>query len=47
VIGVSGVLLVVEFLADKFPLVNSVWDSIHTCWQSTEAGSAKIVSIKH
>lgn len=30
VIGVSGVLLVVEFLADKFPLVDSVWDSIHT-----------------
>ena len=28
--GVSGVLLVVEFLADKFPLVDSVWDSIHT-----------------
>jgi hypothetical protein len=30
VIGVSGVLLAVEFLADKFPLVDSVWDSIHT-----------------
>lgn len=30
VIGVSGVLLVVEFLADKFPVVDSLWDSVHT-----------------
>jgi hypothetical protein len=30
VIGVSGVLLAVEFLADKFPVVDSVWDSVHT-----------------
>lgn len=30
VIGVSGVLVMVEFLADKFPVVDSVWDSIHT-----------------
>ena len=28
VIGVAGVLLVVEFLADKIPVVDSVWDSI-------------------
>lgn len=30
VIGLSGVLCVIEFLADKFPLVDSVWDSLHT-----------------
>ncbi len=30
VIGVSGVLLAVEFLADKFPLIDSMWDSVHT-----------------
>lgn len=30
VIGVSGVLMVVEFLADKIPAVDSVWDSVHT-----------------
>lgn len=30
VIGLSAVLVLVEFLADKFPLVDSAWDSIHT-----------------
>lgn len=30
VMGISGVLLVVEFLADKVPGLDSVWDAIHT-----------------
>ncbi len=30
VIGVSGTLMVVEFLADKIPYVDSAWDSIQT-----------------
>jgi Domain of unknown function (DUF4126) len=30
VIGVAGVMLVMEFLADKFPVVDSIWDSVHT-----------------
>ncbi|MGB8517733.1 MAG: DUF4126 domain-containing protein [Gallionella sp.] len=30
VIGLSAVLVLVEFLADKFPLVDSAWDSVHT-----------------
>ncbi|MEY4636638.1 MAG: hypothetical protein RJA55_2436 [Acidobacteriota bacterium] len=30
VIGVAGVLYVVEFVADKIPWVDSIWDSIHT-----------------
>lgn len=29
-IGLSGLLLVVEFIADKSPLIDSAWDSIHT-----------------
>lgn len=29
-IGLSGLLCVVEFFADKFPLVDSMWDSVHT-----------------
>lgn len=29
-IALSGTLFVIEFFADKFPLVDSVWDSIHT-----------------
>ncbi len=30
VIGVAAVLYLVEFLADKIPIVDSVWDAIHT-----------------
>ena len=30
VIAVAGVLYLVEFLADKIPMVDSVWDAIHT-----------------
>ncbi len=30
IIGLSGTLLVIEFLADKIPVVDSVWDSVHT-----------------
>jgi hypothetical protein len=30
VLGVAGVLFAVEFLADKVPLVDSVWDAVHT-----------------
>lgn len=30
VIGTAGVLYVVEFVADKVPVVDSVWDVIHT-----------------
>jgi hypothetical protein len=30
VIGVAGTLYLVEFLADKVPVVDSIWDSMHT-----------------
>lgn len=30
VLGVSGLLLAVEFLADKIPYIDSLWDSVHT-----------------
>jgi hypothetical protein len=30
VLGTSGVLLVAEFLADKIPGFDSVWDAVHT-----------------
>jgi hypothetical protein len=30
VMGVAGLMLVMEFLADKIPAVDSVWDGIHT-----------------
>lgn len=28
--GLSGLLLVIEFIADKSPLIDSAWDGIHT-----------------
>lgn len=30
VLGVSGLLLVVEFLADKVPFLDALWDTLHT-----------------
>src|SRR5512146_2408251 len=30
VLGASGFMLVVEFLADKVPAVDSIWDIVHT-----------------
>jgi hypothetical protein len=30
VIAIAGVLYLIEFLADKIPVVDSVWDAIHT-----------------
>lgn len=30
IMTVAGVLLLVEFLADKIPAVDSLWDSVHT-----------------
>jgi hypothetical protein len=30
IIGVAGLIYVVEFLADKFPWIDSAWDAVHT-----------------
>lgn len=30
VLGAAGLMLAVEFLADKVPLLDSVWDTVHT-----------------
>lgn len=30
ILGIAGLLFVVEFAADKIPAVDSVWDAIHT-----------------
>ncbi|HSW05455.1 DUF4126 domain-containing protein [Aquabacterium sp.] len=30
VLGASGLMLVIEFLADKIPAVDSLWDALHT-----------------
>jgi hypothetical protein len=31
VILLAVLLYVIEFVADKIPLVDSIWDSVHTC----------------
>jgi uncharacterized membrane protein len=38
ILGVSGVALLVEFIADKIPLVDSLWDSFHTFIRPVGAG---------
>ena len=30
ILGAAGLMLVVEFFADKIPLLDSVWDTVHT-----------------
>ncbi|MGI8924764.1 MAG: DUF4126 domain-containing protein [Fimbriimonadales bacterium] len=30
VIGAASILFVIEFLADKLPLIDSLWDTVHT-----------------
>ena len=30
VLGIAGTLFVIEFVADKIPYVDSVWDAVHT-----------------
>jgi hypothetical protein len=30
VLGAAGAMLIVEFFADKIPLLDSVWDTVHT-----------------
>ncbi len=43
VIGVAVVLYLIEFIADKIPVVDSIWDAIHTfhsrpCRRGTRGG---------
>ena len=30
IIGIAGALFIIEFIADKIPLVDSAWDAVHT-----------------
>lgn len=30
VLGIAGLMLLVEFFADKVPIIDSIWDGIHT-----------------
>lgn len=43
VLGTAGVMLVVEFIADKVPAVDSLWDAVHTAIR-IPAGAALAVA---
>lgn len=44
VMGAAGVLAVVEFLADKIPLIDSAWDALHTLIR-IPAGAALVAGL--
>jgi Domain of unknown function (DUF4126) len=43
VIGVAGFLFAIEFVADKVPLVDSFWDTVHTFVRPVGAAALSIV----
>jgi hypothetical protein len=43
VIGVAVLLYAIEFVADKVPLVDSVWDTVHTFVRPTGAAALSLV----
>ena len=45
IIGVAGVLYVVEFVADKIPWVDSLWDSVHTLVRPVGGALIAVASI--
>ncbi len=42
VLGIAGVLFLVEFLADKVPFVDNAWDAVHTFIRPTAAAAIAI-----
>jgi hypothetical protein len=47
IIGVAIALYVVEFIADKIPWVDSLWDAIHTVIRPVGGALIAVVSIGH
>ena len=45
IIGLAGVLYVVEFVADKIPWVDSLWDSVHTLIRPVGGALIAVASI--
>ena len=45
VIGVAGALYVLEFLADKIPWIDSLWDAIHTLVRPLGAAVIAVVAL--
>lgn len=47
VLGVAGLLLVVEFLADKIPGVDSAWDAVHTFIRIPAGAVLSVAALGH
>jgi hypothetical protein len=47
IIGVAIVLYLVEFIADKIPWVDSVWDAIHTVVRPAGGALIAVASVGH
>jgi hypothetical protein len=45
IIGLAGLLYVVEFVADKIPWVDSMWDSVHTVIRPVGAALIAVASL--
>lgn len=45
IIGLAGALYVVEFVADKIPWVDSIWDSVHTLIRPVGGALIAVASI--
>jgi hypothetical protein len=45
IIGAAGVLYVIEFVADKIPWVDSIWDSVHTLIRPVGGALIAVASI--
>ncbi len=45
IIGAAGMLYVVEFVADKVPWVDSIWDSIHTLIRPVGGAAIAVASL--
>jgi len=45
IIGIAGVLYVVEFIADKVPWVDSMWDSVHTLIRPVGGAAIAVASM--
>jgi hypothetical protein len=45
IIGAAGVLYVIEFVADKVPWVDSMWDSVHTLIRPVGGAAIAVASI--
>ncbi len=47
IIGLAGALYVVEFVADKIPWVDSLWDSVHTVIRPVGGALIAVASLGH